>query len=667
MADAWLIAYVKRVYQTVTQQLASAGPRGRVSSGRLWLRKFALALVLVAFVSGATYGASQWLKWRNKEKEAAEVAAIVFAATRASADTSVQAESTAVLQSLNKMVSNATFTDLSGKESSLRDYRGKVLVISMTSVDCPISRKMIPALARLSEEFRSDRVSFLVVNTDKDATPARMEDHSTLLPDWRYVHDDDGRVAGTLAARTTTETFVIDEAQTLQYRGCIDDRYDVGVTRPIAGSGYLHDAIATVLNHESASVRMTRAPGCPLDAATNKVCSSPVTWYNQISRLVQNHCTECHRPGEAAPFSLENYEQVVARKARIDYALKEQIMPPWFADHSFGKWRNERFVSDEDRRMFSRWISEGCPKGDPADAPVPVKRASGWTIRQPDIVIDAGAQEIPAEGFVEWRKFPVAFEVTNDLWVTEAEIRPSEPEVVHHAMLFVEYPKDDPRRLTQTPAESQESEGGNGFWLSYFPGRKAMVLPPGRAKLIPRNGRIFIQLHYNPNGTATVDQTRIGLKVLAGPPEKAVVSGSIIDGDFVIPPNSRVQFLHSEVFSEDVRLLALMPHMHSRGASASVFLKHPDGRCETLLNVPAYNFNWQVAYEFREPMLVTRGSRIVIQHEYDNTDKNPENPDPSKEVRHGMATSDEMMINFFDWEPAGDGNRLAKNTRRPFR
>jgi hypothetical protein len=110
-----------------------------------------------------------------------------------------------------------------------------------------------------------------------------------------------------------------------------------------------------------------------------------------------------------------------------------------------------------------------------------------------------------------------------------------------------------------------------------------------------------------------------------------------------------------------------MPHMHSRGASASVFLKHPDGRCETLLNVPAYNFNWQVAYEFREPMLVTRGSRIVIQHEYDNTDKNPENPDPSKEVRHGMATSDEMMINFFDWEPAGDGNRLAKNTRRPFR
>jgi hypothetical protein len=235
-------------------------------------------------------------------------------------------------------------------------------------------------------------------------------------------------------------------------------------------------------------------------------------------------------------------------------------------------------------------------------------------------------------------------------------------------MLYIEYPPDDPRRQHQTRAESEDSGGANGFWLSYFPGRSALVLPPGRGKLIPRHGRIYLQMHYVPNGTATVDKPRVGFKLLPEPPEKAVVTSSVIKWDFQIPPNSTAEFTHSEVFEEDVRLLCLMPHMHYRGAGAQVFLMHPDGRSETLLNVPKFDPEWQLSYEFREPLLVAKGTRIAIRHLYDNTTRNRRNPDASVLVRHGNAITNDMMINFFDWEPVhGTSVASSKLKRRPFR
>jgi hypothetical protein len=294
-----------------------------------------------------------------------------------------------------------------------------------------------------------------------------------------------------------------------------------------------------------------------------------------------------------------------------------------------------------------------------------VKWASGWTIQQPDLVIDIEPQHVPAEGEVPWRDIPVSFDVQEDLWVSEAEIRPSLPELVHHATLFVAYAEDDPRRTTQDTRAVSNSMGG--FWLSYFPGRKSIVLPPGRGKLIPRHAKIYVQLHYTPNGTACVDRTRVGFKLLPGPPKRVVISSSARKEDFVIPPNSRAQFVASAVLGEDIRLVALMPHMHYRGSAAQVFIRHADGRFETVLNVPRYDFDWQVAYDFLEPLLVTRGSRIVIRHEFNNTASNPHNPDPTQELRHGGRTTDEMMINFFDWEPAGDDPTLTDKQGRPFR
>ena len=635
------------------------------------LAGIALMISVVALVGCAAYVVAKSVHALQRRMEFEKLAALVAGEMKSltlahdNGGTKSPGDKAPIEDTVARMLPDVPFTDLLGKSGSLRDYRGRVVVVSMTSVGCPISKKLIPKLARLPGEFGDEKVQFLIVNTEAGASRSELEKHAALFPNWRYVPDPEARLARALGARTTAETFVIDEAQTLRYRGAVDDRLDVGVNRDAVEHDYLRDAVSATLSDRPVRPRAVPAPGCLLAYSPSTVAPLPVTWHNQISRFVQYNCVECHRPGEAGPFALETYAQVVDKQAMIEYVLEEQIMPPWFADHDCGEWENSRFVADAERQLFSQWVAEGCVEGDAADAPVPLKWTSGWTIQQPDVVIDIEPQHIPAEGAEPWRTFTIEFEVPEDMWVSEAEIRPSAPEVVHHAMLFVEYADDDPRRLTQDSKSVSDSTGG--FWLSYFPGRKAMILPPGRGKLIPRGGKISIQMHYNPNGTDTTDKARIGLKLLPGPPEKAVVTSSVRNQDFIVPPNSRVEFLASRVLDEDIRLLALMPHMHYRGAAAQFFIQHADGRFESLLNVPTYDFDWQVSYEFREPQLVTRGSRLVIRHEFDNTTANPHNPDATKELRHGDKTTDEMMINFFDWEPVVDDTSLTGKTDRPFR
>ncbi|MGQ0634365.1 MAG: redoxin domain-containing protein [Planctomycetaceae bacterium] len=625
---------------------------------------------LVLLMVGGIYVGVRGVRWLKSRREAQELTALVTRAMESLGSPRSTSNSDealpAIAETIDSLLTDTPFEDIAGKSATFREYRGAVLVVSMTSSTCPISKKLVPALNRLSAEFTDSGVQFLLVNTETDVSRAELAQHAEQFPGWRYVPDPEARLAQTLRARSTTETFVIDAAQTLRYRGALDNRFDIGVNRPVDEAPYLRDAILAILHGEALWRQTTPAPGCLLGLAPNENPATPVTWHNQISRLVRYNCVECHRSGEAAPFALETCAQVVAKKAMIEYVLDERIMPPWFADRAHGVWRNARLVTEAQRQMFRQWVAEGCAEGNADEAPMPLKHASGWSIREPDVVIDVPPQEIPAEGLILPRTVPVEFSVPEDLWVTEAEVRPSVPEVVHHITMFVEYAADDPRRASQTTVAGSDADSGKAMWMLYAPGRKSFVLPQGRAKLFPRGGKLSLSMHYTPSGTPTVDRTRIGLKTRQGPPEKPVMTGTITRGSFRIPPDSLVHFAQSEVFGEDARLLALMPHMHYRGRAAQVFLSRPDGRLETLLNVPHYDFDWQWSYEFVEPLLVTRGSRIIIRHEFDNRATNPKNPDPTQTVVFGDQTTDEMMINFFEWEPAGD-EPAGGSPKRPFR
>jgi hypothetical protein len=170
------------------------------------------------------------------------------------------------------------------------------------------------------------------------------------------------------------------------------------------------------------------------------------------------------------------------------------------------------------------------------------------------------------------------------------------------------------------------------------------------AKFVPAGSELVVQMHYTPNGSPQQDRSSVGVKFedRANVKQKVVTAHSLNLG-FVIPPNAVDHVVESErAFERDVLLLSLFPHMHLRGKAFKYEVIFPDGKRETLLNVPHYDFNWQNGYAFEQPLPLPAGTRLHCTAHFDNSENNPMNPDPSKEVRWGDQTWEEMMIGWFD-------------------
>lgn len=529
---------------------------------------------------------------------------------------------------VGRLVADAEATDLDGNRFRLSDFRGRPVVVCMAGLDCPVSRKYLPVLAAMKQEYAAKGVSFVVVGAKGEQS--------------RAVRD-------VLRPGSTTDVFLLDGARTLVYRGAVDDQFGLGYSLARPRRQFLRDALEAVLAGMTPDVRATSAPGCEIEVAVEEKAPvappGPVTYHNRVSRLIQQHCLECHRPGENGPFSLITYDSVKENSATIKRAVKRGVMPPWFADPKFGHWSNDRSLSETDRADLVAWIEAGAPLGDEKDAPVERKFVSGWKIGEPDAVFETPyAFKIPATGAMEYQRVALQTNLPEDRWVTEVEIRPSVPAVVHHVLVFVVYPPDH-ARLNEQP---RYKDGLDGYFAGLVPGQGHVVYPRGVAKFIPRNALLIFQIHYTPNGTATEDRPKIGMKFSDGPPQHEISTRGVFNTRFEIPPgdgNYPVSATH--LFRFPARLLSFNPHSHVRGRAYRYEMIYPDGRTETVLDVPRYDFNWQLEYYLRDPLDVPAGTRLKVTAWYDNSDRNPANPDPAATVRFGDQTWDEMMIGYF--------------------
>ncbi len=324
-------------------------------------------------------------------------------------------------------------------------------------------------------------------------------------------------------------------------------------------------------------------------------------------------------------------------------------MPPWFAalpestDAGLAiHWANDRSLADEDRQDLLSWIDGGIPEGNPADAPLPRQYPAEWEIGEPDLELQIPKSfAVKADGRMPYQHARVETGLTEDRWIQAVEIRPTNPAVVHHVLVFV---------LNAEAESEREIDEEAGFFAAYVPGNTFQVYPEGFAKKLPAGSRLVFQLHYTPNGTATSDQTRLGIVFSDKPPKHMIRNAGISNHRIAIPPGaSNHQETASLNVPADVRLLAFMPHMHLRGKAFRYDLVLPDGQRELLLDVPRYDFNWQLEYRLSEPLDVSQGSRIELAGWYDNSDQNPANPDPSTTVRWGPQTDDEMMLGYVEY------------------
>ncbi len=416
--------------------------------------------------------------------------------------------------------------------------------------------------------------------------------------------------------------------------------------------------------------------GCGLvftatNSATPATPATPatVTFNKDVAPILYANCASCHRPGEMAPMSLISYKEVRPWARSIREKVVGREMPPWYADPNHGEFANDRRLTAQQIETIRAWVDGGSKEGDPKDLPSPPKfPATGWKFGEPDIVLSmTETAEIPSDGTVPYRYYAVPTNFTEDKYVQFAEIKRGEPSVVHHVIISVREPDQGPlppageiklgqQRVNPETRDQQRPQrrGTNpdGMLIGWAPGMSPLTLRPGNAKLIKKGSVLIFQMHYTTTGTAAKDATGVGLWFAKGPVEKRVITKGVLTdpGKLVIPAGEANYESHSSyTFTEDVHIHMFMPHMHVRGKDFEYKLVYPDGTSKILLRVPKYDFNWQLVYLVKEPIAVPKGSRIDCVAHFDNSANNKFNPDPTKDIRWGDQTWEEMMIGWIDY------------------
>ena len=549
-------------------------------------------------------------------------------------------------RSLGQIVSNFELQDFRGKKWSLDDFRDrKAVVIAFVGVECPLVAQYAPRLKSLAERYEAREVAFLAIDANQQDSLSEIAHFAQVHKlDFPVLKDPGNRVADRLDARRTPEVFVLDQDRRVVYCGRIDDQFTYGIQRPKVEKTYLVDALEQLLAGQPVAVPYAEPVGCHIGRMLAPRGDSDVTYSRQIARILQQRCVACHRPGEIGPFSLTSYDEVVGWAEMIREVVEQQRMPPWHANPQYGRFRNESRLSDEEKSLIVRWVEAGAPQGDPADLPPPATFTPGWQIGQPDLVLHMSDKpfRVPAQGTVRYQYFVVDPGFKEDKWVKAAECRPGNRSVVHHIIVGVLPPRG--QRVERLIGE------GLGDWLvATAPGARPMILPEGYAKRVPAGSRLVFQMHYTPNGTPQEDRSAVGL-IFADPQSVRwpVHTDQAANRRLEIPPGAENHKVEAtRLFTQDTLLLALFPHMHLRGKAFRYTAVYPDGTREILLDVPHYDFNWQNSYEFVEPKRMPRGSRLLCEAWYDNSENNLANPDPTRTVRWGDQTWDEMMIGYF--------------------
>lgn len=433
-----------------------------------------------------------------------------------------------------------------------------------------------------------------------------------------------------------------------------------------------------------------------------------VTFTKDVAPIIFEKCANCHRPGEVAPMSLTSYAEVRPWSKAIREEVLQRTMPPWFADPKTSTlhFANDRRLSQKEIDTITAWVDAGAPKGNDRDLPKMPDYAPGWTFGEPDMIVDMPIEfEVPAEGELPMQNFYVPVPFTEERWVEKVELRPGNPAVVHHSIAnVVRLPEGskivngkavraDGSAAASLNSQSARStgglsEGGSEVFQSQdaftragafklvgqAPGKGFERHAPGTAKRILPGMYFQFNMHYQPAGRAEKDRSRLGLWFAKQPVQYEVLTKGVTDTIFIggkplgetrtvngrevrvrgripnIPPHVDNWEISGEVMiREPITLYAFAPHMHLRGKDIKYTLVWPDGRAQVLLDVPKFDFNWQLHYELAEPLKIPAGSKLTAVAHYDNSIKNPYNPAPHKEVFWSEQSWDEMFIPWFEY------------------
>ena len=429
----------------------------------------------------------------------------------------------------------------------------------------------------------------------------------------------------------------------------------------------------------------------PVSAQAQKPAAP--TFSKEVAPILYKNCTNCHRPGEIAPMSLLTYKDARPWAKSIATNVSKGTMPPWHADPAHGEFLNDRRLSAADRNTVVAWATGGAPEGKASDLPVAPTYDSGWTIGTPDAIFAMSEDyPIPAKGEIPYQFLEIETKLTEDKWVQAFEVKAGDPKAVHHVIVYARPPATPPAarpaaaaapaagapavaRAPQPPplfdfAPNMDIPAGQfgGPPLppaerkpaypnqrgpvrvgpavgGFVPGQFIRVYQDGTAMKLPAGTTLVLQMHYTSYGKETTDRTRIAVKYAKQPPATQLRWASLQNGGLHILAGAADSRVDAEMtLGADITMWSMLPHTHVRGIRWIYDATYPDGRKETLLSVPGYDFNWQTDYVFKQPLKLPKGTKIHATAWYNNSPSNKSNPDPTKDVWWGDQTWEEMMF-----------------------
>jgi len=412
-----------------------------------------------------------------------------------------------------------------------------------------------------------------------------------------------------------------------------------------------------------------------LAAAADANKNSVPTFNHDVAPILYKNCSNCHRPGEVAPFALLTYQDAAKRAQQIAAITQARVMPPWKAAPGYGDFLDVRRLTDEQIATIRAWAAHGAPEGDPAEKPTPPTFASGWLAGQPDEVFKMSQPyTIPAEGADQFRCFVIPLNAAQDEYVKTVEFRPGNRKIVHHAIFFLDTTGEARRRET-VPGQGYSCVGGPGLDITgslsgWAPGAQPASARDGVAHTIKKGADLVMQIHYHLDGRQETDQSSIGLTFAKEPPTKGLTLYVLGNEHIDIPAgDSQYVVKASGVLPMDAEAVAIFPHAHYLCKDMKVDAHLPDGTVKPLIWIKDWDFNWQGAYRYASPVKLPKGTRLEMQYTYDNSADNPHNPsNPPKEVKFGEQTTNEMAFAFvsFTLPSPADVPEFRAGTRAEF-
>ena len=537
-----------------------------------------------------------------------------------------------------------------------------------TTTDCPVANRYAPDIQQLHREFAARGIRFRLVYVNPRESASEVRAHARKFGyQMEIVRDTTHDLVKRFGITVTPEAAVTDADGTLLYRGRIDDRYiDIGLDRPRATRHELQDALQAVVEGKPVPAAATPAVGCFVSDFT------PVTFNRDIAPVLFDKCTNCHRAGGVAPFSLTSYADARQRASLIAAVTERKFMPPYNAQSDAGSFIGQKRLTEAEIALVSRWVDEGAIEGDPRDLPPIPSYPAGWQLGTPDLVVKTPEPFVLApESSDVFRIFVIRLPVPSARYVRGLEFHPGNGRVVHHANLRIDSTSASRDLDARDPAPGYDGLMARsavypaGHFLGWTPGQVAPLVTPDLAWRLEPDTDLVVQLHMQPSGAPERVQPEIGLFFSDTPPTQTPTILRLGSQGIDIPPGApRYVVSDSYVLPVDVELHAVQPHAHYRLREARGTATLPDGSSKRLIEITNWDFRWQHVYRFAQPVALPKGTRLSMEYRYDNSAANARNPQlPPMRVSWGQRSFDEMGDLWFQFTTRTASDRAALNAQ----